>query len=188
MKILKTTIAKSALFLALVVILRWQCEFPSQQWWYDVAWYSLVLVMVIRPLADLFPRVKWLRKLVPLRKELGILSATIVITAMAYSAYEWKAYFWYQFFSVEYWDPRAPFALGHIATIIAIPLLVTSNKLSMRLLKKNWKRVQRFSHLYFYLTVAYLFKEFHKTDVVVVGTIVLVLTILAYVIKNHSRE
>lgn len=36
--------------------------------------------------------------------------------------------------------------LALIATIIIIPLGITSNKLSMRLLKKNWKKLQQFAY------------------------------------------
>jgi hypothetical protein len=35
---------------------------------YDLSWWSVVFVMAIRPLADLFPKIGILSKLVTLRK------------------------------------------------------------------------------------------------------------------------
>ena len=185
---LKQSIAKILLLTAFAVPLRWQCEFPTQQFWWDIAWYTLVITMLIRPLSDLSPKLRPLKKWVSLRKELGILSAVIVVTAMGFSAYEWKAYFWQQFFSLDYWNPAKPFALGHLAQIVAIPLLVTSNKLSMRLLKKWWKPIQRLSYAYLYLTAFYLYKEFHKTDVLVTVILITVITISAYFINKKKRS
>jgi hypothetical protein len=53
-------------------------------WYYDiswdVAWWSVTAVMLVRPLADLFQKYLILRRLVILRKGLGILSSSIILT------------------------------------------------------------------------------------------------------------
>lgn len=54
------------------------------EWYYttswDVAWWSVVFVMLIRPLADIFPNIMMFRRLVMLRKSLGILSSSIILS------------------------------------------------------------------------------------------------------------
>ena len=39
------------------------------------------------------------------------------------------------------------FILALVATVIIVPLGITSNKLSMRILKKKWKGIQRFAYI-----------------------------------------
>lgn len=62
--------------------------FPAyRQTLWDVSWIAAVVLMSIRPLADLFPKILLLRALIPLRKGLGILSATVVVTNLGFLAH-----------------------------------------------------------------------------------------------------
>ncbi len=63
---------------AAVPILWYLGGFTPMLW--DWSWYAVTLLMLIRPLADLFPRVMFFRSLLPLRQGLGILSASVVAT------------------------------------------------------------------------------------------------------------
>ena len=42
--------------------------FTLYTWLYIISWYAVVFVMAIRPLADLFPKYKFLRQLCLLRR------------------------------------------------------------------------------------------------------------------------
>ena len=57
--------------------------FNPQYWWllWDISWYSVVILMLIRPLSDIFPNCIIFKKAIPLRKWLWILSASIVVLA-----------------------------------------------------------------------------------------------------------
>ena len=44
-----------------------------------ISWISLLFVMIIRPISEVFPKYKILKQLIFLRKALGILSATIIV-------------------------------------------------------------------------------------------------------------
>jgi hypothetical protein len=56
--------------------------FTLYTWFYLISWYAVVFVMIIRPLADIFPKQKYLRQLCLLRRAFGILSATIIVTLL----------------------------------------------------------------------------------------------------------
>jgi len=105
--------------------------------------------MIIRPLADIFPTVKILRKLVFLRKSLGILSAMIIVTIMISGWIQNPDLTFFNYFSSDKWQIGYPI-IARISEFTAIILLATSNTYSMKLLKKNWKRIQRLSYPYFF--------------------------------------
>ena len=56
--------------------------FTLYTWLYVISWYAVVFVMIIRPLADIFPKQRWLRQLTMLRRAFGIVSAMIIVTLL----------------------------------------------------------------------------------------------------------
>lgn len=48
------------------------------------------------------------------------------------------------------------FIAGFVATVILVPLLLTSNRKSMRILKKSWKKIQQFSYAAVVLAIVHL--------------------------------
>ncbi len=50
-----------------------------------VSFTAAVLLMIIRPVADIFDEQRWLKKYIALRKGLGILSASIIVGFMIQS-------------------------------------------------------------------------------------------------------
>jgi len=119
----------------------------NTQLFWDISWWSVVFVMWIRPLADIFPRLWILWKLVSLRKSFWILSASIVITALSYKFYLNPSTF-YNYFSANNFSITNPL-LSRLSEISAIILLLTSNTFSQKKLWKWWKRIQRISYIYF---------------------------------------
>lgn len=116
-------------------------------WLYAISWYAVVFVMAIRPLADLFPKYRFLRQLCMLRRGFGILSAMIIVT-MLFDKWIWNPGSFFAFFTLTWWSWGYPL-IARLSEITALILLFTSNNISQKLLKKNWKRVQTTSYIYF---------------------------------------
>lgn len=148
---------------------------------WDISLIAVTILMSIRPLNDLFPSMGFI-KLLPLRKNLGILSALIVVGfgIMHYITLGTAALSTY--FSLSYWSGSLFWA--HLGELTGLILLITSNKRSMRLLRRNWKRVQRLSYLYFFSGAWYVYVAFGKSWALIAIIIIFELTLLAF-IKNR---
>ena len=141
--------------------------------------------MLIRPLSDLFPKQKWLRVLVILRKELGILSALIVLSfgVAKYINWGWED-FVFTYFSLDYWRFPSATAWGHLGELAAVPLLLTSNLWAQKKLKKHWKTVQKLAYVYFFAGGYYVYVAFGATEELWFMGMVLFLTIAAWAKKK----
>ena len=116
----------------------------------------LVVLLAVRPMGDLFPDLRIFRGILPLRKEAGILCASLGI---AHSI----GYFLINgiplpagFFDPVFIDPTNYLSWGMLGFLMAILLGMTSNIFSMRLLKRNWKRLHRLVYVFFFVTVAHV--------------------------------
>lgn len=111
-----------------------------------LGWYFLIGIMLIRPLADVLPGFRILRSLVPFRKEFGIAAAWFMILH-AYGAFavQGKNIF-FAVFNARYWQLNNPVMWGILGLFCVTLLLLTSNNYSIKLLRKNWKRVQMLSY------------------------------------------
>ncbi len=154
-------------------------------WLYGVAHGALFLVMLIRPLADIFRGVSWLRPLVILRKGVGVFSASIIVSFIIAKIMLDAGGYLSNFATLEYWSLSKLALFAHLADISAILLLVTSNNLSKRLLGKNWKRIQRLSYVYFYCSALYVVFMLQETLVLWYVVIVTFFTTLAW-LRNHG--
>jgi DMSO/TMAO reductase YedYZ heme-binding membrane subunit len=152
---------------------------------YMVAHVSLFFVMTIRPLADLFKGVRFIRPLVILRKGMGVLSASIIVSFIIKKIIMDAGAYFSSFATIDYWSLTNLALLAHLADISAVLLLVTSNNLSKRLLGANWKRIQKLSYVYFYGSAFYVGVMLNDTLVLGFALIVTVLTMAAYV-KNRA--
>lgn len=131
--------------------------FPKETYkeFWSISWFLLILVMFIRPLKDVFPKCKLFSFLLKLRRELWILvwvfwlahgigsfleqmifiNYTKTYIELFFDPYVWK-YTWYIF----WWM---------MAFLVSIPLLITSNGISTKILGKKWKILQRLSYFMF---------------------------------------
>lgn len=129
--------------------LYWDYFFLSNYMWFmfDLSWWSVVFVMAIRPLADLFPKIWLFRKLVTLRKAFWILSASIIVTNILW---------WFvinpsrmmNYFTIANFSLYMPISYK-LSELTALILLITSNNFSQKILWIWWKRIQRISYIYF---------------------------------------
>lgn len=119
---------------AAVPFVWWQFpEYKNALW--SVSWISVVTLMCIRPLADIFPKILFFRSALPLRKGLGILSASIVVTSLAFTlAAASSKKIVSTYFSAKGWGIASRSAFARISEITAVLLLVTSNTFSQKLL------------------------------------------------------
>lgn len=150
---------------------------------WDVSWYAVTLLLLMRPLGDLLPRLTWLRRSLVLRQGLGILSSAVVVTNLALTLANDPLALLHQYA----WDPGNPSTLGHIAEVTGLVLLITSNAFSQRLLGKWWKRIQRFAYLYFFSAGVYLV-YLGKTGAAVSMVLVAAVWLVAYVRNRHKTR
>lgn len=112
-------------------------------------WYVLIAVLLIRPIAELFPKIKLFTRLIPMRKELGILSAVLIL-AHSYGYFlDGGLSLFQEILRPQFWKASGHFFWGSIGAIVGAILLLTSNTFSVTLLKQWWKRIQRFAYLFF---------------------------------------
>lgn len=153
---------------------------------YDISHITVFFVMVIRPLADIITSTKYIRPLVILRKGMGVLSASIVVSFILSKIIMDAGGYFGSFATASYWSFKNFAILAHLADISAIILLVTSNNFSKRLLGAWWKRIQKLSYLYFFASSLYVFIVLQETAVLYSMIIVSILTFTAY-LKNNNR-
>lgn len=160
-----------------------------QTFLFGVSFAAVTFVMAIRPLADLLGGyTKWIRPLVILRKGLGVLSASIVVSVilskiMIHGPYE----HFLLYLEPSYWSLNRYALFAHLGDLTAIPLLITSNNFSKKLLGANWKRLQKLAYVYFYSGALYEFFALNSyyafTAIIVVTTLVM----FAF-IKNLNKQ
>ena len=145
-------------------------------------WKILIGIMLIRPLADALPGIGLLRSLVLLRKEFGILSGLcIFIHSYAFFANKDQNIF-IEIFNPERWSPGRALTWGMLGFIAVIPLLLTSNQFSVKLLRRQWKNVQRLAYPLFFFSAVHIAMVNPKEmpEVLIPVGIVLILWTLAH--------
>ena len=152
---------------------------------YDISHIFIFFVMMIRPLADIFIRNKWIRPLVILRKGMGVLSASIIVSfIIAKLMIDPMAYF-NSIGTVGYWSFTNYAIFAHLADLTAIILIVTSNNLSKRLLGNLWKNVQKLSYIYFYGGSLYVYLSYKSINILFSLILVTLVTYLAFIMNKR---
>lgn len=161
--------------------------FEAKGWLYTISFAAVFLVMVIRPLADILSDQLWLRRLVLLRKGFGILSASIIVGFMLASIVAPQSVYLESFFTARFWSLSSYAFFAHLGDITGLILLLTSNVFSQRLLRQNWKRIQRLSYVYFY--AGGIYEAFALNSVFALYAVLVItnLTVLAWAIKAWRR-
>lgn len=155
---------------------------------YKISFAAVFLVMLIRPLADIFRSQKWLRRLVYLRKSFGILSASIIVGFVIGDIISPESQYIVSMFTKEYWSLDGYILFAHIGDITAFILLITSNNLSMMLLKKNWKRIQKLAYAYFYSGGIYEAFALRSQWALIAMIIIAIVTTLAFIINMKNKD
>ncbi len=153
---------------------------------YSVAHISLFFVMMVRPLADIFTKTKWIRPLVILRKGAGVFSASIVVSFIISKLMMDPSGYISSIGAIKYWSLTNYALLAHLADISAVILIITSNNLSKRILGSWWKKIQRLSYVYFYASVLYVYLTYGDIKLLVMLLTVTLVTYLAAA-KNNDK-
>lgn len=148
---------------------------------FDLSLIAVFLVMMVRPLADLFPTIAWLRPLVILRKGFGVFSASLIVAIMLSRVMQDGWIYFVDFVDPLHWRLSGGAVFAPLGDITAVILLVTSNKFSKRVLKKAWKPIQRLSYVYFFSAVLYESIALGKTLPILFGFMVLTVTLAAFI-------
>lgn len=155
---------------------------------WEWAFYLLILVMYIRPLRDIFPKVKIFQKLTLYRKEFWILVWVFWLTHVIWYFLDTKL--WLDIvFNPNIWTIDNYMAWGFIALFVSIPLTITSNKFSMiKLWWKNWKRLQYLSYIMFFSVLFHmaLVNQWKVTQSVIIWWLYILIYIIAYY-KNNLK-
>lgn len=154
---------------------------------YNISHITILFVMIIRPLADIFRGAKWIRPLVILRKGVGVLSASVVASFIFSKIIMDPAVYLSSFATIKYWSLQNLALFAHLADISAILLLITSNNFSKRILGSWWKRIQRLSYVYFYASSVYVLVVLSNKEILISITLVTLLTIIAF-LRNRVIE
>ena len=104
----------------------------------DWAAWLLMATLAVTPLRLIFRRAKWTGWLLKRRRDLGVAS-------FAYALGHTALYLWRKGSADIVLDELAtPYILlGWLAFALFVPLAVTSNDRSMRIMKRSWKRLHR---------------------------------------------
>lgn len=123
--------------LVILLVLSWLFASGNAYTWFGKgAAILLVVTLFISPMSRVFSW-KGFCKLMAYRRQMGI--ATFWLALFHGFGFILK----YEFFSLSYFnDPRSHLFYGFVALFGLLVLAVTSNDLSVRVLKRNWKRVQ----------------------------------------------
>jgi len=154
---------------------------------YNISHITIFFVMVIRPLADIFTQTKFIRPLVILRKGVGVLSASVVVSFILAKIIIDPVDYFSSIATLKYWSFENLAIFAHLADISAILLIVTSNNFSKRILGNWWKNIQRLSYVYFYASSIYVLFIFDDYILLLAMFLVTLLTMLAY-LKNQKRK
>lgn len=163
--------------------------FYNHAW--DIAWWSVVFVIIIRPLADLFPKLLLLRKLLIWRNGLWILSSAIILSYFGFNIYTNYSYYGISpietlshYFTLKMWSGKNIFP--RLSEITALILFITSNNFSQKLLGKNWKRIQKLAYVYFISGWIFIY-SFGK-DAALYSMIIAIILYFAAVIKKRNKN
>lgn len=129
---------------------------------WKIAWYLLIIVMLVRPLSDIFTKCKILNLILKIRRELWILSAVFWIahTMGAFILYMERIQYTKSYLEImvePYMWTYDKLLFWMLAFLVSIPLLITSNWLFTSLLGKYWKTLQRLSYLMFTFVTLHIY-------------------------------
>ncbi|MBL4695056.1 hypothetical protein JKY72_06850 [Candidatus Gracilibacteria bacterium] len=151
---------------------------------YNLSLIFVFIVMIIRPLANLFPRSVILRPLILLRKGFGTLSAAIIIAFVLAKVLEIGASYLLNYTEEEFWRFDNFSFYGHLGDVTGLILLVTSNDYARRVMGNWWKRIQKLAYVYFYSGTYFVYAAFVKDWALYLMIVATVLIVAAF-IKNH---
>ncbi len=149
---------------------------------------AVSLVMLIRPLADIFTDAPWIRPLVILRKGMGVLSASIIVGLFLSKIITEGGSYLASMNTGGYWTMDHYAFLAHLGDLTGIILLITSNTFSKKVLGKNWKRIQKLAYVYFYAGAFYELLLFGSALAAAMIILVTAFVLWAWAANRHRKR
>lgn len=147
-------------------------------------WFLLMIIMLIWPLANVFPKVGLFTKIKWLRKPLWIIAWSFMIAHALWYFLHYKGVInpISMMQDASFWTLESGLLWGTLWVLIAIPLLLTSNEFSVKHMGKYWKALQRLSHLVFIFAILHIIfiTNFKKVWILTIFFIYLILHILDF--------
>lgn len=122
-------------------------DYKSFGW---TAFSMLVIIAFLRPLSDIFREIKIFQSLISLRRSFWILAAMAALTHGLWYLYTNDLFSLAAFTNSELWAWNWLYLYWIIWMFAAIPLLITSNNISVKLFGKYWKSIQKLMYIMFY--------------------------------------
>tara|TARA_R100001244_G_scaffold132319_2_gene108118 strand:- start:29164 stop:29781 length:618 start_codon:yes stop_codon:yes gene_type:complete len=110
----------------------------------------LIVALMITPLSVMFGVRRWTGWLMKRRRSLGLAAFGYAILHLLFYIIDMEAL---KPILAEFWAPGI--WTGWAALLVFVPLAMTSNNVSMRRLKRGWKRLQRLAYIAALLTLAH---------------------------------
>lgn len=148
---------------------------------WEIWWKILIIIVFSRPLRDILPKIWLLNKFVLLRKELWIICGFFILAHFV----------WYliildisiiDFITANIWWLQQPRMWWLLSTIALIPVLLTSNIISVKKLWRKWKKIQQLTYPFFIfwaLHITFVNPE-KQIEMIVVTSLLTIFWILAY--------
>ena len=110
----------------------------------------MIIALMITPLSVIFGNRRWIGWLIKRRRSFGLAAFGYALLHLVFYLIDMEAL---EPILAEFWAPGI--WTGWAALQVFLPLAITSNNASMRLLKRGWKRLQRLAYLAALLTLAH---------------------------------
>lgn len=147
----------------------------------SLSWALLLAILFLSPLAKI-SQSKTLQTLMLFRREAGILMGVFAIehSLLYFIKFNFplasflEPALWVRAGNLNY------IGWGSLALLLTIPLLITSNNFSMRLLKTHWKKLQRLTYLLFILVALHVvLVKYNYIQIIFIITAYIILKLLA---------
>ena len=124
----------------------------------ELAANLLIVILFISPLSKIF-RMRLLVQLMMLRRELGIMMGYLAtVHGVGYLIDpDWYAFIVAPMLTGDIWGEDPRYVFGLLAYALTLPLLLTSNALSQKLMGPKWKMLHRTVYLMFGFAIIHRF-------------------------------
>ena len=139
------------------------------------AQFLLIYILFIKPLAHVF-NIKWMRRHIAYRRQFGVATVWFALFHALMFIYDRELYYFQDFQGIGNYLPY-----GAVAIVGMSILGLTSNNYSVRLLKRNWKRVQYLAYPTLFFTLLHSsMARGEMPFVIVVSTLFIILKTLEW--------
>lgn len=160
---------------------------------WDIAWWSVFFVIIIRPIADLLPNLMIFRRILIFRKWLWILSWMIILSHFWLNINNAYINFWTtiweyfsNYFTLKKWTWMN--LAARLSEVTALILVITSNNFSQKILWTYWKKIQKLAYVYFISGWIYIY-NFWKNEALycmIIATFLYFSALVYKYIKNKN--